>query len=262
MQRDGIEFHYLDIGEGLPFVFQHGLTGDVTQPLDLFGALDGARLIALDCRAHGQTPIPADAGSLNFSTFADDVIALLDHLNLESVVIGGISMGAGVSLNLTLRYPERVRGLILVRPAWLDEPLPRGLEAHVYAAQLMREHDGAEALHHFTTSDVYARLRDESADTAESILGNFEQPELAIRLERIPQDAPNHDQSEWGNISVPALVIGCENDFVHPFSYALTLAEAIPYATLQAVTAKLVDEARYTTETRGRIHNFLRPFLD
>ena len=50
---------------------------------------------------------------------------MLNHLGLTRAVVGGISMGAGMALNAATRYPERVAGLVLARPAWLDRPMPR-----------------------------------------------------------------------------------------------------------------------------------------
>jgi pimeloyl-ACP methyl ester carboxylesterase len=50
-ERDGLAFHYLDEGDpsGRPFVFQHGLGGDVSQPAGVFSPPPGIRLLSLDC---------------------------------------------------------------------------------------------------------------------------------------------------------------------------------------------------------------------
>jgi pimeloyl-ACP methyl ester carboxylesterase len=53
--RDGISFCYRDEGHGLPFVFQHGLGGDLNQPIGLYSPEAGVRLIAFDMRGHGET---------------------------------------------------------------------------------------------------------------------------------------------------------------------------------------------------------------
>lgn|GEM_PF-3427727 len=46
--------------------------------------------------------------------FSDDLIALMNHLNIENALICGLSMGAHISLQTAIRYPERVKGLILI----------------------------------------------------------------------------------------------------------------------------------------------------
>src|SRR3954469_5820695 len=122
--HDGLAFHYRDEGRGLPFVFQHGLGGDVSQPFGLYSPPAGVRLIAFDARAHGETRPVGDPKKISLAEFADDLVALLDHLGIDRAVVGGVSMGAAVALSAALRHPARVEGLVLSRPAWLDRPLP------------------------------------------------------------------------------------------------------------------------------------------
>ena len=116
-ERDGIVFHYVDVGQGVPFVFQHGIGGDVGQPVGLVRPPNTLRLLCLDARAHGQTRPLGDPSALTFDVFGDDLVAWLDHLGVARAIIGGISMGAGVALNVAVRHPERVAGLVLSRPA-------------------------------------------------------------------------------------------------------------------------------------------------
>src|SRR5262245_51152949 len=115
--HDGFKFHYQDSGAGLPFVFQHGLGGDVTQPFGLFKPPSGVRLLAFDMRAHGKTHPHGDATKLCFATFGADLRAFLDYLGLPRAIVGGISMGAALALHFTLRWPERAMGIVLSRPA-------------------------------------------------------------------------------------------------------------------------------------------------
>ena len=105
----------------MPFIFQHGMGGNANQALDYIGDAPPTPVISLNARGHSpSTDINAAAAS--FEVFADDVIALADHLGLVRFIIGGISLGAGTALNLAARYPDRVTALVLCRPAWLDRP--------------------------------------------------------------------------------------------------------------------------------------------
>src|SRR5688500_13336160 len=122
--RDGIYFNFSTEGAGLPFIFQHGLGGDLQQPRFLYEPRGAVQRISLYARGHGATRPLVDPKKLRFNVVVDDVIALMDHLRIDQAAVGGISMGAGIALNLTLRYPARVRGLVMVRPAWLDRPNP------------------------------------------------------------------------------------------------------------------------------------------
>ena len=57
-------------------------------------------------------------------------------LRLEQAVVGGISLGSAVAVNTALRYPERVLGLVLSRPAWIDRPLPENVRLYSTIAEL------------------------------------------------------------------------------------------------------------------------------
>ncbi len=260
-ERDGIHFHYTDTGEGIPFVYQHGLGGDVNQPAEVYKPEPGFRFISMDCRAHGETRPLGDVAKIGFASFADDVIALVDHLGLSPIIIGGISMGSGVSLNIALRYPDRVMGLLLSRPAWLDQPMPDNLLAIATIGRLIRERGARKGLELFKQSDEYLRIVQEAPNAAESLLGQFEHPraeETAIKLERIPNDAPNWDRAEWRGIRVPTLVFANHIDSIHPFEIAATLAQAIPGAQLRELTSKSVNKAQHIAEAQAYTGAFLR----
>ena len=95
---NGLAFSYLDEGGGNPFVFQHGLGGDAAQPRSLWSG--AGRLVCLECRGHGHTTPLGTPDDLDFGTFARDLASLLNALELDDVVLGGVSMGAGVALRL------------------------------------------------------------------------------------------------------------------------------------------------------------------
>src|SRR5262245_13988702 len=127
---DNIAFNYRDERQGIPFFFQHGLGGDINQPFSLFQPPAGFRMIAFDCRGHGLTEPLGDEEKIGISNFADDLRALMDYLKIPRAVVGGISMGSAISINFAMRFPERLLGLILSRPAWLEGPLPRNVEVY------------------------------------------------------------------------------------------------------------------------------------
>lgn len=259
-QHDGIMFRYRDEGEGLPFVFQHGLGGDADAPFALFPPPAGVRQICLECRAHGETAPPGDSAKIRFDSFADDVIALLDHLGLPQAVIGGTSMGAGISLNIALRYPERVKALVLSRAAWLDAAMPVK-DLYLRVAELIRSaaspQEGERA---FRASKEYRELEPVIPDALNNLAAEFYRPrakEQVIRYERMPVDAPSRDRRQWPNIVVPTLVIATRHDPVHPFEMGETLARLISGARLQEVTAKSVDACKHEEEVRALLKEFL-----
>jgi pimeloyl-ACP methyl ester carboxylesterase len=260
-QRDDIAFHYRDAGQGIPFVFQHGLGGDANQTFGLFAPPPGYRLITMECRGHGETQPLGDEDKISLAVFVDDLCALLDHLALPQVVIGGISMGAAVALMLTLRYPERVRGLVLSRPAWLDQPMPPNSALYPVIAKLIRQYGATRGLEHFMRSAEYLEIARTAPDAARSLCGQFTHPraeETVVKLERIPRDTPSHDRQEWATIAVPTLVLANRQDPVHPFAYGEIIAQMIPHAEFRELTSKSVDPARHARETQEFIQSFLQ----
>ena len=260
--RDGITFHFREAGRGVPFVFQHGLGGDVSQP---FGLLDpppaGYRLIGMDFRAHGESRPTGDEAKLGIAAFADDLAALLDHLGLDLAVIGGISQGAAVALNFALRFPNRVLGLILSRPAWLDAPFPENVRIFPVLARLIRDHGARRGLELFEASPDYKAVLDVSPDNAAGLAGQFTSPraeDAVARLERIPRDTPSLDREEWRAIRVPTLVLANRQDPIHPFAYGEVLAAAIPGATFAELTPKSVSLDDHAADVRRAIEAFLR----
>ena len=259
--RDGLNFHYHDIGEGIPFFFQHGLGGDVNQPTGLFKPPPGFRLLSFDCRGHGETRPLGDVEKIGINNFADDLLAFMDSLAISRAVIGGISMGAAVALNFTLRFSNRVRGLILSRPAWLIGPMLRNAEIYSYIAQLIRQHGVESGLEHFQESECYSETLRESPAAAKSLVGQFETEraaETVVRLERISSDAPLCDLQELAAISVPTLVLANRRDPIHPFDYGEVLACEIPQAEFKELTSKSENKERHDAEVQTFIETFLR----
>jgi pimeloyl-ACP methyl ester carboxylesterase len=260
-QRDGIRFHFREGGEGIPFFFQHGLGASVNQPFDLLEPPAGFRLIAFDCRAHGQTSPLGDPEKITLGSFADDLLALMEFLHLGKAVVGGISMGAAVALNFTLRFPNRVLGLILQRPAWLAEPNRRNAEIFGFVATLIRNHGARDGAELFRRSALYTQILAESPDCANSLLSQFANPradETRPALERLPRDAPTLDRADFLKIDSPVLVLANRQDPIHPFAFGECLAGEIPRAEFRELTPKSVSVEAYRLDTRRFISEFLR----
>ena len=138
--HDGIEFYYESVGKGEPVVMCHGLTGDLSAPRELLGNMTGYHLVFADARAHGETHPAGPASKICFEQFASDLHELLNHLGIDQAIVGGISMGAGVAVRFAIDFPEYVRALVLIRPAWPDSPLPDNLKLYPLIARLLEQH--------------------------------------------------------------------------------------------------------------------------
>ena len=93
--KDGTQIYYKDWGSGPPVVLSHGwpLSSDSWEAQMLFLASNGYRCIAHDRRGHGRSSQPWDGNEMN--TYADDLAALMDTLNLKNAVLIGFSAGGG-----------------------------------------------------------------------------------------------------------------------------------------------------------------------
>ena len=112
IQVDDIQLAYTDAGLGLPVVLLHGYPFNRTLWNEQVAALSNSyRVITPDLRGHGESG--ASPGAATMNRMAQDVAALLDHLEISRAVIGGLSMGGYVALAFYKQFPSRVRALIL-----------------------------------------------------------------------------------------------------------------------------------------------------
>jgi len=259
LEQDNVRLYFREVGQGISFLFQHGLGGDVDQPFALFRPPPGIRLISLDCRGHGRSSAgPKD--QIRLGTFADDLLGLMEYLELSSAIVGGISMGAAVALNFMLRFPAKGIGLVLCRPAWLDSPNPFNVRMFSLIADLIRVHGPVEGLERFKASSEFAEVQASYPATAESLAGQFLSPraeEASTNLDQIPKDSPNSSRDEWGSISVPTLVLANRQDPIHPFEYGETLAAVIPGAEFHEIPSKSVDASAHQQQAQLFLERYL-----
>ena len=259
-ERDEIQFRYDVIGDGRAVVFCHGLGGDRQQPKELIGPLNGYRLIVWDCRGHGETQPVGPADGFGFGPMAEDLAGLLDHLDVDRAIVGGISMGAGVAVRFATQWPQRAEALVLVRPAWLVQPLPENLTLFPRVAHLLRQLGPEAGLAEFQRMPELVAIRSSSPAVAESFCEQFTKPDAvqrSARLERLPADSPVGDWSVVESLAMPALVVGNESDAAHPMEFARTWAGHLPHARLVHIPSKSEDSARHAAEFRRHLTQFL-----
>lgn len=222
------------IGSGEPLLFLHGLGADRRQSMDAFAdaSQEGAyQLIAVDFRSHGESIDDSDGDALNFDRFADDIIHLMDHLGLTQATIGGMSMGAGVSLNIALRYPERVQQLILLRPSWLASPAPPHLAIVAKIGHDIEEGGLLKSQRRLENSAEFLALQQREPRVAASLLPLFTRPQAysgASVLYRMYESQPCAALSALQSIGHRVLILDTTHDDLHPQSVAKQIAAHLP----------------------------------
>jgi non-heme chloroperoxidase len=135
--KDGVSIFYKDWGAGQPIVFSHGwpLSADDWDAQMMFFLLHGYRVIAHDRRGHGRSSQVADGHDMDH--YADDLAALVAHLDLRNVVHVGHSTGGGEVTHYLGRHGEsRVKKAVLISsvpPLMVQTPdNPGGLPKSVF----------------------------------------------------------------------------------------------------------------------------------
>ncbi len=140
---NGINLYYEEHGQGRPMILLHGGLGSG----EMFGPIlptlaDGHRVITVDLQGHGRT---ADIDRpIDERLMADDVAALIDHLGLEQPDVVGYSLGGGVAFHVAVKYPEKVRRLVIASVYFRSSDVHEELKAmqgqvNASAAEFMKE---------------------------------------------------------------------------------------------------------------------------
>jgi len=253
---NGHRLAYTSYGEGQRvIVLVHGLLLSQRMHAELAKALAdrGNRAITIDLLGHGRSDRPPDMWRYSMTTFGAEVIALLDHLEVDEAVVLGTSLGANTALECASLAPERLRGMVIEMPV-LDNAL---LGCAIAFAPLLLA---------LTFGEPVMRLLSVGARAIPRLPGL-----LDIGLDTIRQDpkpsaavlqglffgrtAPH--RTERRTFETPALVIGHTRDPVHPFSDAGMLVEELPNGRL--LQASSILELRLAPE---RLTNEIADFLD
>ena len=252
--HDNLEMYYEVHGSGpRVLVFLHGILMDANMNRRLASdlAAKGNRVILLDLPGHGLSARPQRASFHRMDTYADHVVALLDHLGIDEAVVGGVSLGGNVSLLVAAQAPERVRGLVIEMPV-LEWALPAA--AITFVPMLLATHFARPVVGGL--AKVFRSLPRSGNGPLDSIMNmlSAEPRETAAVLHGILAGpiAPTVDQR--AAMEIPALVIGHKVDHVHPFHDAQQLARRLPQGQLIQASSVLelrVHPERLTEEING-----------
>jgi len=224
---NGENLYYEDTGgPGPAVIFSHGLLMDGTMFAAQVAELRSYyRCITWDERAHGRTA-GAECPPFSYYDSADDLAALLRHLEIERAVLAGMSQGGYLSMRCALTYPDLVRALILIDTQALPE-------------------DPAKIPGYLQMIDVWAKqgLPDSIADAIATIILGDDAPDARVWKEKWRHWRPSNllqafhtlgsrdDLSNrLGSIGQPALVIHGDRDLAIDLPRAKAMSDALPNA--------------------------------
>lgn len=257
---DGTELHVDVAGEGTPVFFLHGLCGDAGQTAEAFPPEPGYQRITIEARGHGRSQ-PGPLNKLSIETFANDVAAYIEANLNAPVIVGGISMGAAISLRLAVKRPDLVRALVLARPAWLMSAAPQNMLPNAEVGELLTRLPPSEAKATFLAGEIGMQLAANAPDNLASLCGFFARdpiPVTAALLNAISADGPGIAEQDLFRLTCPTLVLGHERDLIHPITHARVLAKSIPAARFVQITPKVESKAQYLADFHQAMRTFLK----
>ena len=235
-------------GDALLLVHGHPFDRTMWGPQVAHATAAGWRVIVPDLRGYGETTVVPGATTLE--TFARDAVALLDHLGVGSFVLGGLSMGGQIAMELVRQVPDRVRGLLLADTSSAAETDAGKVERNAVADRLVAGGDEgmagyAEELLPRMVAPVTLAERRAVADHVLAMMRATSAEGAAAAL-RGRAERPDYDAT-ISALTVPTLVVVGDGDTYTPVAEAHRMHEVIPGSTLVVV------------EGAGHLPNLERP---
>lgn len=195
---NGLSMYYEVHGEtGEPLVLIHGAYMTIPSNWDaLIPTLSKThQVIVMELQNHGRT---SDRDTpITYEGMADDVAALLDHLEVEKAALFGYSMGGGVAIRVAMQYPEKVSRIVVASAPIAYEAFPDDFYAMIES---------------FTPEMMLGSPFDEE----HTKLGKTEEEFVALfeKLRALDLDRFAWDEAEFARISVPSLLIFGDADVI------------------------------------------------
>jgi pimeloyl-ACP methyl ester carboxylesterase len=223
--------------DGTPVILIHGHPFNRSMWSGQTAALTcaGYRVITPDLRGYGESPASAEKTPL--ADFADDLAALLAELGIEQAVVGGVSMGGQIAMEVRLRHPGLVRALVLSDTSPVPET-PEGAKFRREVAERLLEEgmapyaeeviDKMLAPYNVTgqpeaAARVSAMMRaTDPKGAAAALRGRAERPDYRPVLTALPED-------------VPCLVLVGADDVYTPVAEAEAMCALVPHARLVVI---------------------------
>lgn len=251
---DGHPLHAVSIGQGPALVLLHGGGPDHRSLLPLASRFADHRVVLPDIRGYGRS-VCADPTRHTWARYADDVIALIDHLGIDRPVLGGTGLGGTITLRTAMARPDRVRAAVVISVEDIEDDDDKPAETELFDEFARRIH-----------SDGLAAAWEPLLDMLTPLIGNLVReaigrtdPASAAAAAAIGHDRAFTSVDDLAGMTTPTLVIPGA-DARHPTSLAGELAAVLPRGVL-APTALSAD-LRTAEDLARTVAPAIRAFLD
>ena len=200
---NGINLYYETHGSGRPLILLHGGLGSGEMFGPVLPLLAGRhQVIAVDLQGHGRT---ADIDRpMDIRLMAGDIAALIDHLGLDKPDVVGFSLGGGVALQTAVKYPDKVRRLVVVSANIRRDAIP----AEMLAQQGQVSGAAADFMKDTPMYQVYQRVAPRPEDF----------PRLLDKIgESMSKDFDFSE--EVRGLQMPTLIVAADADMAPPGHY-------------------------------------------
>jgi len=242
--RDGTDIFYKDWGSGQPVVFSHGwpLSADDWDPQMMFFLNHGFRVVAHDRRGHGRSTQVADGHDMDH--YADDLAAVIEHLDLHDAIHVGHSTGGGEVVRYLARHGEsrasKAALISAVPPLMVQtDANPGGLPKSVFDdLQLQTATRRASFFRDLPTGPFYGFNRD-GVEPDEGVIENWWRQGMTgaakAHYDGIVAFSQTDFTQDLKKISIPVLVMHGDDD------------QIVPYADAGPLSAKLLQKGTLKT---------------
>ena len=220
-------------GEPLLWITGFAISSEIFSPvIPLYAAHFDC--IRYDNRGAGRSPAPWRLTSI--PELAGDAVRLLDALGLDSAHVYGLSMGGMVAQEVALRFPDRVRALVLggTSHGGPRAVLPSPRIAAALASRATPAAVRAELVGRALFSDDFRRSEPELVRHYLGLLARYRVSGRGL-VSHLTASACHDTRSRLGRVVAPTLVLHGQQDVLTPVANAHLLAAAIPVATLALV---------------------------